>query len=162
MAFDAHLARIKRLVERVPAEQTEPNWTTGCCGEVDCFIYCLTRFTEQWNALHQTRNGPTAVLLLHKEFRRSGKKYGSGPNWITHAMRHLDHKDLKVVPREKLWLVVQGYGVSSEEERSARKTAAQTGAAMVAVARTRIDQSYEPRVVRVRGGDSAIKPSRIP
>jgi hypothetical protein len=54
-------------------KQPKRDWTTGYCGDVDCFNYCLARFTEQWNALHTTHQGPTGILLLHKEFRRSGE-----------------------------------------------------------------------------------------
>ena len=143
-------------------KQPQRDWTTGYCGDVDCFHYCLARFAEQWNAFHETHRGPTGVLLLHKEFRRADAEYGPAASWITHAAQYLEHKDLKRVTPQKLWLIVQGYDVSPEEEKSARHAASQTGAAKVVVARTRIDQSYEPRIVRVKVEASAIKPSRIP
>ncbi|MBA3481238.1 MAG: hypothetical protein H0T51_05425 [Pirellulales bacterium] len=143
-------------------KQPKRDWTTGYCGDVDCFNYCLARFTEQWNALHATHQGPTGVLLLHKEFRRAGGKYGPAGSWITHAVQYLEHKELKTVPPQQLWLVVQGYDVTPAEEKATRQAASKTGAAMVVVARSRIDQSYEPRVVRVKAEESVIEPSRIP
>jgi hypothetical protein len=131
------------------ALEKEPKheWTTGYCGEVDCFNYCLDRFTEQWTALHTTHQGPTAILVLHKEFRRSSSEYGSTANWVKHVVRYLDKKQLSSVPRHKLWLIVQGYDVEASEEKAARQTALQSGVGAVLVARTRIDQSYEPRLM---------------
>jgi len=143
-------------------KQPKRDWTTGYCGDVDCFNYCLARFTEQWNALHATHQGPTGVLLLHKEFRRTGEQYGPPASWITHAVQYLEHKELKSVPSQRLWLIVQGFEVSPEDEHAAREAASQIGPAMVVVARSRIDQSYEPRVVRIKAEESVVEPSRIP
>lgn len=143
-------------------KQLKRDWTTGYCGDVDCFDYCLARFTEQWNALQTTHQGPTGVLLLHKEFRRTGQDYGPPASWVTHAVQYLEHKELKTVPPQKLWLIVQGDEVSTEDEQAAGEAAAQIGPAMVVVARARIDQSFEPRVVRVKDDESVVEPSRIP
>ncbi len=141
-------------------KQPQGDWTTGYCGDVDCFSYCLDRFTEQWNALHERRKGSTAVLLLHREFLRTGEEYGRAAGWIAHAARYLESKDLKKVAGQKLWLIVQGYEVSPEEEKAAREAALRIDAAMVVVARARIDQSYEPRLVQV--GESAAKVRQSP
>ncbi|MCI0331716.1 MAG: hypothetical protein L0228_00645 [Planctomycetes bacterium] len=143
-------------------KQAQGNWTTGFCGHVDCFDYCLDRFSEQWSALHATHRGPTGVLLLHKELRRDRKEYGGASDWVTHGVRYLKQEKLKALPPEKLWLVIQGYDVSRPEEAAALQAAARTGAGGVVVARTRIDQSYEPRLVRVKEGKAGRKASRIP
>ncbi|MBA3484229.1 MAG: hypothetical protein H0T51_20700 [Pirellulales bacterium] len=131
-------------------KQPKHDWTTGYCGGVDCYNYCLARFSEQWLALHKEHQGPTAVLLLQKEFLRDRKEYGSPAGWITHAVEYLGQKNLKSVPRERLWLVVQGDGVSAEEEKIARAAAMKTGAGAVLVTRVPIEQSYEPRVIPVK------------
>jgi hypothetical protein len=44
---------------------------------------------------------------------------------------------------------VQGYDVTPEEEHAARHAGLRSGAGAVLVARTRIDQSYVPRIIRV-------------
>jgi hypothetical protein len=65
-------------------------------------------------------------------------------------VKYLDEQTAKPLPQKRLWLVVQGYDVSAEEEAAVRRMAAQVQAGAVLVARTRIDQSYEPRIVKVK------------
>jgi hypothetical protein len=77
-------------------KQPHHTWTTGCCGSVDCFNYCLDRFAEQWIALHAKHRGPTAILCLHKEFQRTRAEYGPPAKWIKHAVQYLDHKKTQV------------------------------------------------------------------
>jgi hypothetical protein len=129
------------------------SWGTGYCGGVSCFDTCRKRFAEQWQALNAGRDGPTAVLALHREFRRDRKEYGGPAGWVTRAVEYCDKQGGgRPVPRERLWVVVQGYDVPSGEETAARAAAAKSGAGAVVVARTRIDQTYEPRVVKAQGG----------
>ncbi|HEV3256292.1 MAG TPA: hypothetical protein VG013_05375 [Gemmataceae bacterium] len=125
-------------------------WGTGYCGNVPCFDFCRKKFAEQWTALHAGRRGPTGLLLLHREFQRDRKEYGGAAAWITHALAYFGKQGTRPLPRRRLWLVVQGYDVSAEDEAAARRVAAKTGAGGVLVARTRIDQSYEPRIVKVK------------
>ena len=132
-------------------KQANRDWTTGYCGRVDCFNYCLDRFGEQWTALQATHHGPTGLLLLHKELLRDRTEYGDVANWITHAVEYLNLKKGNTIPPEKLWLVVQGYDVTSQDEKVARRAALKIGAGSVLVARTRIDQSYEPHLMPVKG-----------
>jgi hypothetical protein len=129
-------------------KQPKHAWTTGYCGSVDCLDYCRDRFNEQWIALHAKHHGPTAVLSLHKEFQRSRTEYGPPANWITHPLRYVDQKKVKSVPRHQLWLVIQGFDVTRKEEQAAREAASETGVGAVLVARARVDQSYEPRVMK--------------
>ena len=129
-------------------KQPSHAWTTGYCGSVDCHEYCRDRFAEQWSALQARRPGPTAILSLHKEFQRNRTEYGPPASWIKHPIRFLDQKELKSVPHQKLWLVVQGFDVTREEEQAARAAASETEVGAVLVARTRIDQSYEPRLIK--------------
>src|SRR5262245_14145230 len=97
--------------------QAHGGWSTGYCGRVECFNHqCPVKFAEQWQALHATHRGPTGVLLLHKEFQRDRKEYGAAVNWIVDSIDYLDLQKPKVVARKQLWLVVQGYDVSSDEE----------------------------------------------
>jgi hypothetical protein len=137
--------------EDLPADRLpKGSWSTGYCGGVPCLDTCTRRFGEQWTALHVERRGPTGLLLLHKEFQRDRKEYGTTTSWMTSVVEQLDKQGEKPVPRSKLWLVVQGYGVSAAEEDAVRRVAAKTGAAAVLVARTPLDQSYEPRILKVK------------
>jgi hypothetical protein len=126
----------------------DQNWTTGYCGGVDCFNNCRDRFAEQWSALHSQHDGPTAILLLHKQFKRNRNEYDHSNDWIAHAVGYLQQKEIARVKPKSLWLVIQGFDVTRDEEAAARRSAKTMAAEMVIVARTRIDQSYEPRVVR--------------
>ena len=54
-----------------------------------------------------------------------------------------------VLDHNRLWIVVQGYAVKSAETRVAESAAKSSGAAVVLTALTRLDQSYEPRVVPI-------------
>src|SRR5262249_35111921 len=137
--------------EDLAPEKQRPRggWSTGLCGGVNCFDTCRKKFAEQWSALHAAHRGPTGVLLLHRELQRDRQEYGGRGGWITQAMKYLDEHTAKPLPRQRLWLVVQGYDVPPEEEAAARRAAAQLQPGVVLVARRRIDQSYEPRMVKV-------------
>jgi hypothetical protein len=129
------------------AKRAADSWGTGSCGTVPCFDFCLQRFAEQWTTMQKDRTGPTALLALHREFQRDRTEYGSPAAWVGHAVEYCE-KHGGNVSRDRLWLVVQGYDVSAAEGAAARKAALQTGVAAVVVAKSRIDQSYEPRVVK--------------
>jgi hypothetical protein len=133
-----------------PGHRSGTGWSTGYCGGVACYTTCTKRFNEQWSALTLNRRGPVGLLLLHREFERDRKEYGGPTHWIPRAFASVEKQAGGRLPREQLWLVVQGYGVTQGEETAARKAASKTGAAGILVARTRIDQSYEPRIVAVK------------
>jgi hypothetical protein len=130
-------------------KQHPPTWSTGYCGSVDCLDYCFARFTEQWHAMQHSQRGPVALLALHKEFRRNRTEYGGTAGWINHVVGYVSRKELKSPADSKLWVVIQGFGVEAEEETAARRAAAEVGVDTVLVARIQIDQSYEPRVIRI-------------
>jgi hypothetical protein len=134
--------------DMAPGKRAEAEFSTGFCGDVDCFDNCRDRFAEQWAALQTTQHGPTGILVLHKEFQRDRKEYGGAAQWITRAVDYLGGKGIAPIRRQRLWLVLQAYDVNAVEEQAARETAIRMGAGAVVVARTRIDQSYEPRIVR--------------
>jgi len=52
---------------------------------------------------------------------------------------------VKAISAERLWLVVEG--TQPADEATARELAAKAGGSAVIVARARIDQSYEPRMI---------------
>jgi hypothetical protein len=134
------------------SERSGTGWSTGYCGSVPCYATCSKRFNEQWTALTADRRGPVGLLLLHREFERDRKEYGGPTNWITRAFASVEKRAVAPLPREQLWVVVQGYSVTLEEEAAARQNASKTGAGAILVARARIDQSYEPRIAAVKSG----------
>jgi hypothetical protein len=132
-----------------PGKDTAKDFSTGYCGDVDCFNTCRTKFNEQWTALHATHRGPTGLLLLHKEFQRDRREYGTPTNWLGFALKYFDRQKPQSTPQQKLWVVVQGYDVTISEEAAARAAAMRIGPGAILVARARIDQSFEPRFVKV-------------
>jgi len=136
----------------LPADRRPGGKTTGYCGGVACSQNtCPKVFTKQWNALLADHDGPIALLATHEELGRDGPEYGASADWIAQAVGYLDdvlpRNGGQPPPHERVWLVVQGYDLPAEAVAAARQAAAKTGAGAVFVAQSRIDQSYEPRVV---------------
>jgi hypothetical protein len=133
----------------LPADKNHGRAGTGLCGTVGCATgACPETFAHQWSALTIDYAGPISLLALHTALQRTDRTFGGGPGWVTNAISYLNQTlpahGGKAVPASQLWAVVQG---SEAEEDAARKTAAQAGVAAVIVARAKIDQSYEPRMV---------------
>jgi hypothetical protein len=124
-----------------------PGWSTGYCGSVPCLETCRKRFAEQWASLLATHNGPVGALLLHREFAREPKQYGGPAAWVSQATDFLTKSLAPPLPRQRLWVIVQGYDVSSDEANAACRLAAKAGAAAIVIAQARVDQSYEPRIM---------------
>jgi hypothetical protein len=127
--------------------------STGLCGSVPCATgTCPKAFAQQWSPLVADGESPIGLLLLQKELQRNGPLYVTA-SWVPKAVDYVDsiaaQPGKTVLPRNRLWLVVQRAGVSEEELAAARAAALQTNAAAVLLALTQIDQSYEPRVIPV-------------
>ena len=139
--------------EDLPADQRHGKPSTGLCGSVGCAVgLCHKDFTKQWSALLDANTGPVGLLGLHREFERGSGLYGSGAGWLTNAVAYLDNippaNGGNALARNRLWLVIQGK--DAVEESAARQIAKQLGAATTLVARTRIDQSFEPRIISAK------------
>jgi len=120
------------------------------CGTVGCATgSCPEQFTRQWSALVSGHDGPLGLLAMHAALQRTQKEFGGGPGWITNAVAYLDQTvsahNGKAVSHDRLWIVVES--PRAGEEATARQLAAKAGAGAVIVARVKIDQSYEPRMV---------------
>ena len=125
--------------------------TTGLCGSVPCATgTCPKAFAQQWSPLVADGSSPVGLLVLQKELERNGPLYAAS-SWIPKAVEYADtipaQQGGKVLPHERLWLILQGYGISPVEQSMARAAAAKTDPAAILVAQTRLDQSYEPRVI---------------
>lgn len=136
----------------LPADLRPGGRTTGYCGGVGCSqTTCPQVFTKQWTALAADTDDPLGLLVTHAELGRDGPEYGQAAGWVADAVDYVEN----VLPRHggraiahaRLWLVVQGYDLPPDDVAAARRAAANTGAGAVFVALTRLDQSYEPRVV---------------
>ncbi len=139
----------------LPANKRSAGKTTGLCGTVGCNVgSCPKEFAKQWSALLAGHQGPVGVLGLHQEFERTRGELAVGTQWPARAMDYVDSTSAanrgETAWRQRTWLVVQGYDVTPGEESAARQAARQSGVGAVVVARTRINQSYEPKIVKVK------------
>lgn len=130
----------------LPANKQQGKPGTGLCGTVPCATGgCPESFASQWSALMSGHEGPVGLLALHTALQRTRKEFGGGPQWVTNAIAYLNQtvpvRKGKTVSPDRLWLVV---------EESAREIAAKAGVGAVIVARAKIDQSYEPRMISTK------------
>jgi hypothetical protein len=134
----------------LPADKHQGRPGTGLCGTVGCATgACPDVFTRQWSALRSGHAGPIGLLALHTPLRRTQKEFGGGPGWVTNAVGYLDQtlagNGVKAMSTDQLWVVVEGS--QTADEALARELAAKAGVGAVIVARAKIDQSYEPRMI---------------
>ena len=91
-----------------------------------------------------------AFLAASTALERTRAELGGGPEWIGNLLRgvqkSLAGQKAESLPSARAWLVIEG----GAGELLARGSAAKSGAAAVVVARTPIEQSYEPRMVKIR------------
>jgi hypothetical protein len=84
---------------------------------------CPKAFSRQWTALVQKHKGAIGVLALHREFQRVAQGAAKPTAWVEQSLAYLDQTPRefkgKAVSRDRLWVVVQGYGVSGS--RAARR-----------------------------------------
>ena len=135
----------------LPEKLAPSGRSTHLCGTVPCAnTTCPKGFTKQWTALLKDYSGPVGVLALEKELERDSA-HAQVTSWIPRAVDYLDTVPPKnggtSIPHERLWLVIQGYGLSADEQSAARKAAAQCGTGAVLEALVPISQSYEPRII---------------
>lgn len=128
----------------LPANKNRGRPGTGLCGTVGCATgACPDEFTKQWLALRGSHDGPIGLLALHTALQRTNKEFGGGPSWVTNAIAYLNQtvpaSGGTPLPLDRLWVVVA--------EASAAELAAKAGVGAVIVARTKIDQSYEPKII---------------
>lgn len=138
----------------LPAKLRDGAPSTGLCGSVPCAANtCPKVFARQWSPLVSDGDSAVGLLVLQQTLGRTGSLYAMSP-WVPQAVEYADTIPArlggKVLPHERLWLVLQGHDVPAEAQAAARAAALQTGPAAILVALARLDQSYEPRVMPVK------------
>jgi hypothetical protein len=162
---------VAEVRKRSPGKQVIPVWTTECaevdlpsdkhdgkpgtgfCGKVGCaHSACAEVFSAQWTALTTGQTTPVALFAVHSALMRTQPSYGGGPAWFTNAISYInqtlpEHK-AKPVPESSLWVVTDG--IEKSDETKARQVAESSGLAGIVVSRIRLDQSYEPRMLKAQ------------
>ncbi len=136
----------------LPAKQSPAGRSTGLCSSVPCARgTCPKAFAAQWQALTRSHAGPIGLLALQRQFERHGSFYESPAAWASGPIAYLDGvlaaQGGEPVPRGRLWLVVEPE--QGEEASLVGGAASDTGVDVVWIALAQLDQSYEPRIVRV-------------
>jgi hypothetical protein len=156
-------AQFVAAVERLaPDAEIVPVWTTECekhdgaddglCAGVGCYDgLCWKEYTAQLSPLAEEVDR-VGVLLAYRDFERDLPRYGPEGGWIKEAIRSFETEPVRFgadgVPPNRLIAVVQGWDVMDEEIAAQIKMARESGAAGYVVSRVKIEQSWEPRVVR--------------
>jgi hypothetical protein len=135
----------------LPANKHHGQVGTGRCGTVGCATgTCPLVFTRQWSALASTNGAPVGLLALYESLQRTQSQFGGGPTWPSNAVAYVQEtvpaNGGKAVARERLWLIVEGADPAAE--KATRQAAHATGAGAVVVARVKIEQGFEPRLLR--------------
>ncbi len=140
----------------LPASRRKGEWTTSLCGSVGCSVgTCPKAYSKQFSTLAEKHTGPLGILALHRELERTAPGHGAAGGWVGGALRYALDIPAKqsggaVIAPKRLWTVVQGYDVTSSEEKSAIEKAEQFGSGVVVIARTRVEQSFTPKIMRAK------------
>ncbi|MEW6159155.1 MAG: hypothetical protein AB1813_17150 [Verrucomicrobiota bacterium] len=132
----------------LPAAKAPGGRSTGLCGTVSCAVgRCPKEFSTQWQAIATATDGPIGLLGLESELERAE---GGAESMLEYALRVPAKHGAPEMPARRIWLVVDAAAESAARLDAVRKVAMQHGIARLIMAQTRIDQSYEPRIIRVK------------
>ena len=125
------------------------------CAGVGCYKGTCWKVSSRQLTPLATQNENLGALLLYKEFRQDGPHYKGQAGWIGHALKHgfIEQQAKNAgaqVSTSRIFAVLQGWGVSDEEVQAQIDQACTAGAAGYVVALARIDQSWQPRMVKWR------------
>jgi hypothetical protein len=162
LADDAAAQFVKAVERFVPDSEVIPVWTTECelhdgaqdgaCAGVDCFNgICWKAYTRQLMPVQQTSKR-LAVLVPFRAFQRDLPIYGPQAGWIQHAIASFaemppEHGG-EAVSASRLIAVLQGWDVPADDVAAQIAMARGAGAGGYIVAQTRIEQGWQPRIVR--------------
>ena len=145
-----------------PKSRVIPVWTTECeemdkdvfCAGVGCFAgLCWKEYTVQLMPV-ASRFNTLGVLLLFRSFGRDLPRYGSTGGWVKHALNSFVEMPPMwqgtAVPIRTLIPVLQGWGVTPAEQQAQIRQSLEAGAGRYVMAVTKIDQGWEPRIVKVQ------------
>ena len=158
---DAAASFVAAVRKSLPNSKVFPVWTTECeqhdgakdgaCAGVGCFEgICWQSYTAQLAPLEQTCS-QLGVLLPYREFGRDLQIYGQQAGWIRHAVQSFDTMPRKYgrpsVESSRLITILQGWDVDESQIANQVRIATESAVAGYVVAYTKIDQSWEPRLV---------------
>jgi hypothetical protein len=155
---DAAARLVSEVSARHPGKVVIPVWVTECemidlprvpgstgmCGSVECArTACWPRYSRAWNPLLRATSGPLAVAAWSGAFRRE-------PTWVDQALTLFEQPPGggTAVPRNRIIAVLPG-GNDRAADRLKLAAQAKRAAGGFVIASTPIEQSWEPRLVKV-------------
>jgi hypothetical protein len=163
LSADAAARFVAAVAERAPGTPILPVWTPECeepdmakdgaCAGVGCFRGdCWYEYTAQLTPL--ARRCPTlAALLPYRALGRDLPRYGPTAGWVARALRSFaempPQRRGQAIPADRVIAVLQGWDVTLVERDAQIQRAEEAGAAGTVLALMKIEQGWEPRIVRV-------------
>ena len=161
---DAATLFVNAVKAVLPNSSVIPVWTTECekhdgaedglCAGVGCFDgICWKAYTKQLMPLQQASER-LAVLAPFREFQRDLPVYGEKAGWVRYAIESFakmppQHGGTEI-PASRLIAVLQGWDVKASEVEAQVRMANESGACGYIIAYEKIEQSWQPKVVRWR------------
>lgn len=139
-------------VECEREDQLSSNPTTGRCGSVPCFQgLCWREFAHQFTPIVESCD-QIAIPAFQAEWNRTAE-FQQQPPWIApvvRAVRELSPKwGGKPARADQIVVVVEGWGPAEKQIENQIRVVQSLGVRGCIVALTRINQSWEPRLVDV-------------
>ena len=160
---DAAAKFIAAIAKLVPQAKIIPVWTTEClekdgpkgapCDGVGCYSgKCWREYTAQLAPVAEQCER-VGVLLSFRAFEKERTPYGDHAEWQKHALNSFTEIPSKrggsAVTPNRLVAVVQGWEVTPAQKALQIKQAEEAGVGGYVVALNKIDQSWEPRLLKV-------------
>lgn len=155
---------VTAVQQLMPKVEVVPVWATECeehdgtaeglCAGVGCFQgICWKAWTQQ--LLPVARQCQTVgVLLPYKAFQRDQPIYGPEAGWIMHAVTSFQTMPRRygttIVEPSQLLTVLQGWDVTDAQIANQIEMANAAGVQRTLIAYQQIDQSWTPRITKVR------------
>lgn len=161
---DAATLFVNAVKQGLPDSTVIPVWTTECeqhdgeedglCAGVGCFDgICWKAYTRQLMPLQQACER-IAVLTPFREFQRDLPRYGTKAGWVRQAIDSFatmpPRHGGQAVPPSRLIAVLQGWDVEPQDVTAQIAMATAANAHGYVVAYQKIEQSWQPKVVRWR------------
>lgn len=170
---DAAAKFVSAVRKLSPGSEIIPVWTTECeahempkgaaCDGVPCFTgTCWYAWTEQ--LMPVARESRTlGVLAPYRAFGRDEPRYGATAGWVRHALASFAEMPPKrkgeAIPASRLLAVLQGWDVTPEQREAQIQRAREAGARGYVMAEMKIEQGWEPRIVKAEKTGKAGAPS---
>jgi hypothetical protein len=159
---------VQAVGKLMPGAKVVPVWTTECaehdfpkgaaCDGVTCFTgRCWREYNAQLLPIANVAE-QIGVLLPFRDFEPPLSRSGANAEWQKYALRSfteiLPQREGRAIPQNRLIAVLQGWDVTSEQEQIQIRHALEAGTGGYILARTKIDQSWEPKLMSVSGANS--------